>query len=100
FWFSGLYAPDRFQRLTRLVYSVAKAVVLGLIVTAAALSFYRELYFSRLHIIFFGVFTPMLMVLVRIVLFTLMRRARRQGANHRRVLIMGAGRAGRRLEES
>ena len=100
FWFSGLYAPDRFQRLTRLVFSVAKAVALGLLVTAASLSFYRELYFSRLHMILFGLITPTLMVTVRVVLFAMMRRARQQGLNKKRVLIIGAGNAGRRLEES
>ncbi len=100
YWFSGLYAPDRFQRLPRLIFSVAKAVAMGIIVTAASLSFYRELYFSRLHLIFFGVITPSLMVTLRIVLYGLMRRARRQGMNLRRVLILGAGRAGRKLEES
>jgi Undecaprenyl-phosphate glucose phosphotransferase len=100
FWFSGLYDADRFQRLTRLIFSVARAVAIGLIVTAASLSFYRELYFSRLHMILFGVITPSLMVIARIALYALMRRARRQGMNRRRVLIMGAGRAGRKLEES
>ena len=100
FWFSGLYNPDRFQRLPRLVFSVAKAVALGLLVTAASLSFYRELYFSRLHMALFGIITPMLMVLVRVVFFSVMRRALAQGVNRRRVLIVGAGKAGRKLEES
>lgn len=100
FWASGLYDPERFQRLTRLIYSVAKAVALGLLVTAASLSFYRTLYFSRLHMILFGVVTPSMMILVRIILYTMMRRARRRGVNLRRVLIIGAGRAGRKLEES
>lgn len=100
FWFSGLYNPDRFQRLPRLVFSVAKAVALGLLVTAASLSFYRELYFSRLHMALFGVITPALMVLVRVMLFSLVRRALMHGSNRRRVLIVGAGNAGRKLEES
>ena len=100
FWFSGLYNPDRFQRLPRLVFSVAKAVALGLLVTAASLSFYRALYFSRLHMALFGIITPTLMVLVRVILFSVMRRALAQGVNRRRVLIVGAGKAGRKLEES
>ncbi|MEX0600518.1 MAG: undecaprenyl-phosphate glucose phosphotransferase [Rhodothermales bacterium] len=100
FWFSGLYDPDRFQRLSRLVFSVAKAVAIGLIVTAASLSFYRALYFSRLHMILFGVFTPSLMILVRVILYAVIRRARNQGAYLRRVLILGKGRAGRKLAES
>lgn len=100
FWLSGLYDPGRFQRLPRLVFSVAKAVALGLLVTAASLSFYRALYFSRLHMVLFGLVTPMLMILARLVLYSLVHRARAQGANQRRVLIIGAGKAGRKLEES
>lgn len=100
FWLSGLYDPDRFQRLPRLIFSVAKAVGLGLLVTAASLSFYRAFYFSRLHMVLFGVFTPMLMILARVILYSLVHRSRSQGANRRRVLIIGAGRAGRKLEES
>lgn len=100
FWFSGLYDPDRLQRLTRLIFSVAKAVLMGLVVTAASLSFYRELYFSRLHMLLFGAVTPLMMVSVRIVLYAFVRRARKQGLNQRRVLILGAGKAGRKLEES
>lgn len=100
FWSSGLYAPDRAQRLTRLVFGVAKAVGLGLIVLAASLSFYRAFSFSRLTMLLFGVITPVLMVLVRLTLYTAMRRARLQGRYLRRVLIVGAGQAGRRLEEA
>ncbi len=94
---SGLYAPDRAQRLTRLVYAVAKAMALGLLTVAASLSFYRELYFSRLHMIIFGALTPTLMILLRVVLYYFVRRARQQGHYLRRVVIVGAGRAGRRL---
>ncbi len=100
FWSSGLYAPDRAQRLTLLVFSVAKAVVLELLVVAATLSFYRELYFSRLHMALFGVLTPMAMVLLRLILYTAVRRARLHGKNLRRVLIVGAGKAGRKLERA
>ena len=100
FWFSGLYTPDRLQRMTHLTLSVAKAVVIGLIVVTASLSFYRELYFSRLHMMLFGAITPMLMVLARIAMYMLLRRARKQGMYLRRVLILGAGNAGRKLEEA
>ncbi len=97
FWASGLYAPDRAQRLTRLVFSVARAVLLGMLVVAASLSFYRTLYFSRLHMVLFGLITPVLMVLLRLALYTALRRARQQGKYRRRVLIVGAGRVGRKL---
>ena len=100
FWFSGLYTPDRLQRMTHLTLSVAKAVVMGLIVVTASLSFYRELYFSRLHMMLFGAITPMLMVLARVAMYMLLRRARKKGLYLRRVLILGAGVAGRKLEEA
>lgn len=100
FTFSGLYAPDRAQRLTRLIFSVAKAVGIGLLFVAAALSFYRELYFSRLHMILFGVIMPSLMIILRVFTFYALYRARVSGRNLRRVLIIGAGRAGRQLQSS
>ena len=100
FWFSGLYAPDRAQRLPLLTYGIAKAVGLGLLLVAASLSFYRTFSFSRLHMLLFGLVTPVLMVGLRLVLYAGLRRARQQGRNLRRVLIVGAGLAGRKLEEA
>ena len=100
FWASGLYAPDRAQRLTSLVYSVIKAIIIGMLTVAATLSFYRVIYISRLHLILFGIYTPFLMVLVRYTLYAGLRRARRQGRYLRRVLIVGAGDVGHRLKEA
>lgn len=100
FWSTGLYQPDRAQRLPLLVFSVAKSVAFGLVLVAASLSFYRTFSFSRLHIILFGLTTPVLMIALRVVLYTIRRRARLQGKYLKRVLILGAGRAGRMLESA
>ena len=100
FVFSGLYEPDRAQRLTRLIYTVARAVGLELLLVAASLSFYREFYFSRLHLILFGVITPLFMILLRITALTLVYRARARGRNLKRVLIVGAGKIGQQLKAS
>ncbi|MFB3133246.1 MAG: sugar transferase, partial [Rhodothermales bacterium] len=100
FWASGLYVPDRAQRLTSLVFSVAKAVALALVVVMAFFSFYRDFYVSRLTIIFFAILAPTLMVTLRLTLYFYVRRARQHGKNLRRVLIVGAGVAGRRLARS
>ncbi|MDX1739987.1 MAG: undecaprenyl-phosphate glucose phosphotransferase [Rhodothermales bacterium] len=100
FWATGLYAPDIAQRLPTLVLAVAKAVAFELIVVAASLSFYRTLSFSRLMLILFGVITPFLMVSFRLAIYAYVRRARRQGKYVRRVLIVGAGRVGRRLKRA
>ncbi|NNF03081.1 MAG: undecaprenyl-phosphate glucose phosphotransferase [Rhodothermales bacterium] len=100
FWASGLYVPDRAQRLSSLVWSVARAIGLGVLAVAAALSFYRELSFSRLHLILFGAYMPVMLVGIRAVLYSWLRRRRRQGSFKRRVLIVGAGDVGQRLKRS
>lgn len=100
FWASGLYVPDRAQRLSTLVYTVAKAIILGVLIVAASLSFYRALYFSRLHMLLFGMYTPILLVALRVAILVYLRNGRRQGKYLRRVLIIGAGPVGQRLKDS
>ena len=100
FWASGLYVPDRAQRMSTLIWTVGKAILLGILFTAASLSFYRALYFSRLHMLLFGVYMPLLLVGLRFAILTYLKRGRKQGKFLRRVLIIGAGRVGQRLEES
>jgi putative colanic acid biosysnthesis UDP-glucose lipid carrier transferase len=97
FGLSGLYAPDRAQRLPRLVYAVLRATIIGFLALAASLSFYRDFYFSRLHLLLFGAITPTMMLLLRLVLYYQVRRARQQGRYLRRAVIVGAGRAGRKI---
>ncbi len=100
FWISGLYISDRAQRLTRLIASVGRAFGVALLILLAFLSLYRNLYVSRLTIVIFAVLTPVFMLSLRLALYTFVRRARSHGRNQRRVLIVGAGIAGRRLEAS
>ena len=100
FWASGLYVPDRAQRISTLVYTVAKAIVLGVLIVAASLSFYRALYFSRLHMLLFGLYTPLLLVGLRAAILVHLRNGRKQGKYLRRVLIIGAGTVGKRLKEA
>lgn len=100
FWGSGLYVPDRAQKWTRLVTGVVKSTLVGVIVLAASLSFYRAFYFSRLHMALFASITPALMLALRLGLYMALRRARAQGKYQRRVLIVGAGEVGRRLRDA
>ncbi|HUF09328.1 MAG TPA: undecaprenyl-phosphate glucose phosphotransferase [Rhodothermales bacterium] len=97
---SGLYSSDRAQRLPLLVYGVLRAVSLGMAASVAGLFFYRAFSFSRLHMLLFGIVTTGLMVVLRIVLYSLIRQARKHGRNFRRVLIVGAGKVGRRLADA
>lgn len=100
FWASGLYVPNRAQRWTTLIRSVAKSVGLALIITLAFLSFYRDFNVSRLTILLFAALTPISMVTLRLSIYFFVRSARRRGRHLRRVLIVGAGTAGRRLAKS
>ncbi len=100
FWASGLYVPDRAQRMSTLIYTVGKAIAIGILFAAAATSFYRAFYFSRLHMLLFGLYMPLLLVLLRLAILAFLKRGRSQGRFMRRVLIIGAGRIGRRLEDS
>ncbi|MEM9998448.1 MAG: exopolysaccharide biosynthesis polyprenyl glycosylphosphotransferase, partial [Bacteroidota bacterium] len=97
FLLSGLYRTRRATRLPLVVYSVARAVALGIVASLAALFFYRAFSFSRVHMLLFGVTTAGLLVGLRLTIYTVLRRARQQGKNLRRVLIVGAGKAGQRL---
>jgi len=97
---SGLYASDRAQRLPLMIYAVLRAVALGIAACVVGMFFYRAFSFSRLHMLLFGVVTTGMMVLLRVILFSYLRRARSRGAFIRRVLIVGAGRVGWRLNEA
>ncbi len=97
FLLSGLYQTRRAQRLTLVVFAVARAVFLGLVASVAATFFYRTFSFSRVHMLLFGVISSTLLVGMRMTIYVALRRARQQGRNVRRVLIVGAGEAGKRL---
>jgi putative colanic acid biosynthesis UDP-glucose lipid carrier transferase len=97
FLLSGLYQARRAQRLTLVAYGVARAVALGMLASVAATFFYREFAFSRLHMLLFGGITSALLVGLRASIYLTLRRARAQGRNLRRVLVVGAGKAGQRL---
>ena len=100
FWASGLYIPDRAQRMSTLIYTVAKSIALGIFFVTATMFFYRAFYFSRLVLLIFGIIMPLLLVGLRFSILLYLRRGRRQGRFLRRVLIVGAGDVGQRLQES
>ena len=97
FLLSGLYDQTRARRLPLLAYGVARAVFLGFVAIVGALFFYREFSFSRVYMLIFGGLTLAGMVALRLIVYYGLRRARRHGRNQSRVLIVGAGRAGKRL---
>ncbi len=100
FLVSGLYQTRRAERLPLIAFGVARAVFLGLVASVAATFFYREFSFSRLHMLLFGGISSALLVVLRVGMYAALRQARRRGKNLRRVLIVGAGRAGQRLAQA
>ena len=100
FWATGLYDHDRAERLSSLVFAVAKSILFGLVIVVASLSLYRTFNFSRLHMGIFGLIAPLLMGLLRIVVYQGLRRARQNGKYLKRVLIIGAGKTGQKLYHS
>lgn len=97
---SGLYRTDRIQKFYSLVYAVLRAVAIGMAVALGAIFFYRAFSFSRLHMILFGITTSVLMVGLRFLIYRFSRKGALLGKNIRRVLILGAGKTGRRLESA
>ncbi|MEM0964356.1 MAG: undecaprenyl-phosphate glucose phosphotransferase, partial [Bacteroidota bacterium] len=87
----------RAQRLPLVVLAVGRAVALGLAVSLVALFFYREFSFSRLHVMLFAGIASVLLVGLRLGIYVVLRRGRQRGRNVRRVVIVGAGKAGQRL---
>jgi putative colanic acid biosysnthesis UDP-glucose lipid carrier transferase len=100
FLLSGLYDAQRAQQLPLIAFGVARAIFFGVIASVVAMFFYRAFYFSRLHMLLFGLISSGLLVILRIVIYSALREARRRGKNLRRVLIVGAGRAGRKIAEA
>ncbi|GMQ81972.1 MAG: undecaprenyl-phosphate glucose phosphotransferase [Rhodothermia bacterium] len=100
FWASGLYIPDRAQRLSSLVYAVSKAILIGILAATASLSFYAAFNFSRILMVLFAIYTPILMVFLRATLYLVLKHGRNRGKYLRRVLIVGAGEVGERLRNA
>lgn len=97
FLLSGLYHTYRAQRLPLIAFAVGRAVFFGLVASVVAMFFFRAFSFSRMHMLVFGLISSGMLVGLRLTAYAIVRRARRQGRNLRRVLIVGAGRAGQRL---
>ncbi len=86
----GIFADFR-----PLLYSISTGVVF----VCAFTFFYREISYSRLTFVWFGVLNFALIFCERIVLRALLHHLRKRGYNLRRVLIVGAGALGRRVAQ-
>lgn len=93
---SGLYRPKQAQRFYNMAYAVLKAVAFGAIGVLATLFFYREFAFSRVHFLYFGLISPLLMIGFRLLVY----RWVKVREHTKRVLIIGEGKVGRKVEKA
>lgn len=94
---SGLYRAHRAERFSLIIWAVVRAAALSFVISIGATFFYRAFSFSRLHMLLFGVISGGLLIGLRLGVYVILRQAREKGHNVRKVLIVGAGKAGQRL---
>lgn len=96
----GLYEVHRLKQLPRELGTICRASGL-LFVLVITLAFYRrDLYESRLALALFMVFTALALMLMRRLIWRIVRQLRHRGLNHGRAVIVGAGRTGRRVAKT
>jgi len=96
----GLYEVHRLKQLPRELGVVCKASGL-MFLLAITITFYRrDLYESRLALGLFLVLNGVALTAVRRLLWRVLKNLRARGLNHGRAVIVGAGRAGRRVAET
>lgn len=102
FYFQGLYQRRRLRSRFDELLRVVIAVMLATILLTAFLTFYRpsDFTYSRLFLPIFGVVDAVLVSASRYVISVILRRIRRSGGNLQKVLVIGAGKLGKRLVES
>ena len=92
---ANLYRQQRGRSWLEEVYAVINGTTNATVITMALSFFLRPLVFSRLMIIEAGVTNIVLMAIARLIQRTLQSTLRKRGVGVERVLIVGAGEAGR-----
>ena len=87
----GLYRPRRISSRLAEVRDIAQACSLAVLILVALTYFVKQFEFSRLVILYFWVFSILLVNLVRGSFREILRVMRRRGYNLRHVLIVGDG---------
>ena len=100
FYASGLYQPERVLNRFRLTFSALRSAFFSLLGVAALLTFYRAFVISRVFLAILAVLVPLGMIGLRLGLYAAFRAARHRARMRRRVLVVGAGRVGRRIADT
>ena len=99
FYFRGLLQGRPLRSRAEELIGVAVAVGLAAVVLNAGLAFYREFSYSRLVLGMFAVLDVLLVVVARMVFWSVMARVWASTRHRRRALVAGAGELGRRVAE-
>lgn len=99
FSFFRLYISRRHQSVFADFFPLFYSISTGVIFISAFTFFYREISYSRLTFLLFGVLNFVLLFGERIILRSILHMARKRGYNLRRVLVVGAGELGRRVAQ-
>lgn len=91
YYFSHLYTPKRSKRTWTEIYNLLLANTFGIAFFGLFLYLTKEQYFSRKFLGLFVVLNVALCVAARMVIFQVMRMARRKGYNLKHVLLVGYG---------
>nr|BAL54179.1 sugar transferase [uncultured Planctomycetota bacterium] len=100
FRWAGLYEVHRLRRFREELAGALQGTILTVLLVLALLFFTKQEYYSRLTLGYFGVFLLGLVILSRRLAWSLLRHLRRRGFNTIPVVIVGTGRAARRLARS
>lgn len=96
----GLYQIHRLRELPRELTVVCQASGLLFVLAITAAFYRRDDYESRLALALFLCLNALALMLVRRVVWRLLKAARRQGFNYGRAVIVGTGRTGRVVAET
>jgi Undecaprenyl-phosphate glucose phosphotransferase len=96
----GLYEIHRLRELPRELTVVCQASGLLFVLAITAAFYRRDDYESRLALGLFLCLNALALMLVRRVVWRLVKAARRQGFNYGRAVIVGSGRTGRMVAET
>jgi Undecaprenyl-phosphate glucose phosphotransferase len=94
-----LYQSYRLSSRASEIFRLFKATCLSMLLVVAATYFFREQRYSRLTLLFFGVFAFTLLASTRTVARNFLARMRRRGFNLRTALVVGAGELGQAVVE-
>jgi len=97
---SGMYKPLRTERLSGVLWMIAKSVLLVFVGLGAALFVFNIKFVSRLFIFFFLVIGASALAVERTILHHALRVRWRRGHMMRRLLIVGTGRQASRFIET